>query len=245
MKTIIALNGKKILVTGASSGIGRETAILLSQIGAKVVAVARNQEALQETLSMMEGEGHYCIACDLSQTEKIEELVNEAVSYDGQKLDGLVHCAGITKTCALRMLSIDKIDEVMRINYYSFIELMRQYEKKKNNNGGSVVAISSKAAKSNNKGQLAYAPSKAALNSAVKVLAKELAHKNIRVNSIMPGFIHTKMANDYFNQADRDSVNQLLGVGEPIDIANMAAYLLSDAGKFITGAGMVIDGGSF
>ena len=244
MTSIVDLTGKKILVTGASSGIGRATAIRLSEAGAKVVLIARNEEALRETLAGMQGEGHHIISADLSQPEVIKDAVAEAVAYDGQKLTGLVHCAGKTKVVSLRMLNYETLDEVMRVNFYSFIELCKQFSGRKNNDGGSIVAISSTASQKANKGQIAYGSSKAALNTSILALSKELASKNIRVNAILPGFIRTKMSEEFFLKAGDDvDVKQLLGIGEPVDIANMAAYLLSDAAKFITGALFNVDGG--
>lgn len=246
MKQIVDLTGKKILVTGASSGIGRETAILLSRLGARVVLVGRRTEELEVSLSGMEGTGHHIITYDLGVLENIKDLVREAVDYDQTKLDGLVHCAGITKTLSYKLMTTEKLDQVMRVNFYSFVELARQYADKKNCNGGSIVAISSRAAVNPRRNQIAYGASKAAINASVQALSKELAKKNIRVNSILPGFIKTPMAEVFIDRVGDDlDIRQLLGIGEPADVANMIAYLLSDAAKFITGALIHIDGGSY
>ncbi len=247
MKQLIDLSGKKILVTGASSGIGRETAILLSELGAHVVLVARNVERLQETKSLLSGDGHCVWEYDLSEVQGIGQLVNDVVKADSCKLNGLVHCAGISKVLPLRALSYEKMDEVMRINYYAFLELIKAYSSKNNNVGGSVVAVSSRASINSKSGQTIYAASKAALDSSCRILAKELVSKNIRVNSVQPGFVETEMTLKWQVQAglQGDYTNQLLGLGEPGDVANLIAFLLSDASKFITGANYLIDGGSF
>ncbi len=246
MKQMIDLTKRRILVTGASSGIGRETAILLSELGAEVVLIGRNEERLASTVSQMQGEKHSIIAYDLKNIEGIEELIQSIVNESGKRLDGMVHCAGMTRITSLRMLDYKKLEEVMRVNFYSFVELVKQYSNKKNNNGGSIVAVSSVAALKADKGQIAYGSSKAAVNTAIIAMAKELAKKNIRVNGVMPGFIRTQMSEDFFLKAgDEVDTRQLLGIGAPIDVANMIAFLLSDASKFVTGANFRVDGGKY
>ena len=246
MKNIIDLSGRKILVTGASSGIGRETAMLLGSMGASVVLTGRDENALTETLgNMSEGGGkkHYFITCDLSQPDGIAGLVEEAVGFDGKKLDGLVHCAGISVRMPIKNLNCDLLELLMRTNFYSFVELARQYSFRKNHNGGSIVAVSSMSAIAADRGQIAYAASKAAINASVVAMSKELAKKKIRVNSVMPGMVNTRMLQQGYEVFGELKINQLMGPGEPIDIANMIAFLLSDAAKFITGANLEMDGG--
>lgn len=242
------LTGKTILVTGASAGLGKETAITLSKLGAKVIAVARNAEALKETVSLMDGNDNAYYVFDLKKIDEIETLVKTIVSEHG-KLDGLVHCAGIATMRPLKMTTYEFLHDMMLVNFYSFVELTRVYSNKKNNNGGSIVVMSSIASQSGDKSKTAYCASKAAIDGAVKVLSKELASKNIRVNSIVAGFIKTDMYERYIEQAGEDLANdlvlnrQFLGFGKPVDIANAIAYLLSDASEFVTGTGMVVDGG--
>lgn len=245
MKNIIDLSGRKILVTGASSGIGRETAVLLGNMGASVVLTGRDESALTETLGNMPrgGDKHHFITCDLSQPDGIEGLVEEAVGFDGKKLDGLAHCAGISVRMPIKSLSCDLLELLMRTNFYSFVELARQYSFRKNNNGESIVAVSSMAAVAADRGQIAYAASKAAINASVVAMSKELAKKKIRVNSVMPGMVNTRMLQQGQEVFGELRINQLMGSGEPIDIANMIAFLLSDAARFITGANMEMDGG--
>lgn len=243
------LSGKIVLITGASSGIGKETSIYLSKLGAKVILVSRNEEKLRITLSLMEGDNHSIYVFDLKKIGQIEALIERVVSQHG-KLNGLVHCAGIGDMRPLQMTKYDFIHNMMLINFYSFIELCRVIAKKNNYaESSSFVAISSATSYKGEKSKVAYCASKGALDSAIRAMAKELAKKNIRVNSIIPGFIKTEMVDAYIEVAGEEEfkknvlVNQYLGLGEPIDVANAVAYLLSDASKFVTGTGFVIDGG--
>ncbi len=242
------MTSKRILVTGASKGIGKAAAVKLSQLGAEVILIARSKDGLKKTISEMSGSGHAYYAFDLKCIDDIEQLIKKIVSENG-KLDGLVHCAGIAPMRPLKMTSYEFLHDVMLINFYAFIELARVYANKKNNNGGSIVAMSSAASKSGLKSKTAYCASKAAVDGAIRAMSTELADKNIRINSILAGFIKTDIYNEYFEYADENSFEkvilsrQFLGLGEVEDIANAIVYLLSDASKFITGTGMVADGG--
>lgn len=243
------LSGKNVLVTGASSGIGRAIAIHLSKIGAQVILVSRNEEKLHVTLSKMEGDHHSIYAFDLKEIDHIEGLIEKIVNQQG-KLNGLVHCAGIGDMRPLQMTKYDFIHDMMLLNFYAFIELCRVVAKKNNHaEPSSFVAISSVRSYRGDKSMVAYCASKGALESAIRAMARELAAKNIRVNSIVPGFIKTEMIDAYIEAASNEEfqkhvlANQYLGLGDPVDIANAAAYLLSDASKFVTGTGLIIDGG--
>ncbi len=247
MSNLFDFTGKKYIVTGASSGIGRSTAILLSQQGAQVVLIARDKERLEETRSAMKGDNHQIISADLGEMEDMTELFNTMVA-DGKKLDGLVHCAGMSYVMPLNRLKRNNMEECMRINFYAFLELTRLYAKKKYGNKGSIVAVSSLAATRPEKCQTLYAASKGALNSAVQSLAIELAAKEIRVNSIMPGFVNTKMMEmeeEIFpNEKLKESMErQLLGITEPEEIARVILFLLSEASGVITGRALCADGG--
>ena len=239
-----SLQDKTILITGASSGIGKCTAIECSKMGANVILTARNVERLTETLSMMEGENHKIVVCDQTIEEQIEGLVKEIV-----KIDGLFLCSGIGKTLPFQFCSKEKFIEVYVVNFFAPIELLRLLVKKKKlADKSSVVFVSSIAGSGSfNIGNSIYGSSKAALNSMMKFCAVELAKKQIRVNCICPGMIDTPLIHNGSlseEQLQKDmETYPLKRYGTPNDIANGAIYLLSDASSWITGHTLVIDGG--
>ncbi len=248
MRNFFDFTGKKFLVTGASSGIGKSTAIRLSEQGAQVVLISRNKEKLEETKSLMEGNSHQVISADLGQMEDMTELFNVIIS-DGKKLDGLVHCAGIATILPLNMIMRNEIEECMSINLYALLELTRLFAKKKyHNSKGAIVAVSSIVVRYPEKCQTVYAASKGAVNAAVQALAIELADKKIRINSIMPGSTDTKMMWDAManmpNAKMNEKINaQLLGLINPDEIADGIMFLLSDASRATTGRSFYADGG--
>ena len=239
-----SLQDKTILITGASSGIGKCTAIECSKMGANVILTARNVERLTETLSMMEGENHKIVVCDQTIEEQIEGLVKEIV-----KIDGLFLCSGIGKTLPFQFCSKEKFNEVYVVNFFAPIELLRLLVKKKKlADKSSVVFVSSIAGSGSfNIGNSIYGSSKAALNSMMKFCAVELAKKQIRVNCICPGMIDTPLIHNGSlseEQLQKDmETYPLKRYGTPNDIANGAIYLLADASSWITGHTLVIDGG--
>lgn len=243
------LSGKNILVTGASSGIGKSIAVFLSKLGANIVMVARNEERLKEVYRILEPGNHSWHILDLKNPDGIESMLND-ICRDGLKLNGLVHSAGISATVPIQLLKQDDLRNIMTVNFFSFMELVKHFSKRKyNDNGGSIVAISSISSKVGARGLSEYCASKGALDSAVRALALDLAPKNIRINSIDPGMIRTQIYEDLnglVNNSDFEAdlkKRQILGVGDPRDVACAAAFLLSDASKFITGTSMVVDGG--
>ena len=248
MDNLFDFTGRKILVTGASSGIGRGTAIYLSELGATLVIHGRNEQRLKETYEALLGNGHIMIPQDLTLLDDFEGIIKEAVS-DGKKLSGLVYCAGIAPVTPLKILTKKKMEMCMDINFYSFVEMVRQYAKKRHNDGGSIVGISSIFAEHPAKCQIEYSASKAAMNAAITSMAMELAKKDIRINGIMPGSVDTAMASAAVEglgnyEHAKDVVNrQLLGVAQPVDIAKVCAFLLSEASQIITGRTMYADGG--
>jgi len=243
--TPFSLTGKHVLVTGASSGIGRACAICASQLGASVVMTGRRQSALEETFEQCAGEGHLIVAGDITSADFVKELVEKS-----GKLDGLVHAAGVAPMCPVGMLASDSVEPAMRTNYYSFLELMKYCSKNKYRNGKlSVVAISSVSAEVGWGGGSVYCGSKGALSASVRALAVELAPKGIRINAVCPSNIRTPLyeqgASDMNDEASLGELlkKQPLGLGEPEQVAWPACFLLSEAASFITGVNLPVDGG--
>lgn len=239
-----SLEGKTILVTGASSGIGRQTAIECSKLGAKVIICGRNQERLNETLSSMDGEGHIPFTGDLLDESVIKQLIQ-----DIPNIDGAVLAAGRGLTLPFQFSTREKFDEIFNINFFSNVELLRMLAKKKkiNANGSVVVIVSIGGTKKFAPGNGIYGAAKAALNSMVHFAAIELAPKKVRVNGICPGMIDTPLIHRGTisdEQLKLDAENYpLKRYGKPEDVAMGAVYLLSEASSWVTGHSLVIDGG--
>ena len=243
-----SLKGKKILITGASSGIGRQCAINCSKMGAVVALVGRDESRLQETLAQMEGDGHFICPADLTLLENIKPLVQDIVSKIGP-LDGFIHSAGIEKTLPIKSLKPSDYEEIFKVNALSAFEIVRYLSSSKNfNQGGSIVLISSITSVIGRVGVSAYAASKGAIVSAVKTMALELAKRNVRVNAVSPGTVLTPLMQSYLSQISEEERQKRvegfpLGLGEPADVANACIYLLSEASRWVTGQNIVIDGG--
>lgn len=243
MENLYKLTGKTVLITGASSGIGRQTAIRSAEYGANCIITGRNQERLQETFNQLVGDGHVMMACDLANEQGPVELAERLPA-----LDGLMLCAGFSKTMLIKHTKMDYMKEVFNTNTFSnFILVQQLLKKKKINNGGSIVIISSVASHRPYKGNSMYSATKGALNSFAKVLSLELAPQKIRVNCIEPGIIvdlatwqeGTISVDQWKEENDR----MPLGFGQPDDIAFATIFLLSDISKWMTGSTMVVDGG--
>lgn len=244
------LDGHTVLITGASSGIGRAVAIQASLLGARCAITGRNGEHLQETLHSMHGSAHCLIQAELSE-DSIENIVPQAVLKLG-KFSGFVHCAGIEKTLPFRSTTLEDFRLIMWINVEAFVLLAQQLLMPANriSHGFSAVGISSVAGLYGAAAQTAYSASKGALVSLIKSLACEYAPKKIRFNCLCPGYVNTPMLEGVQSlYRDKEAFKQAivarhpLGLGNPEDIANAAAYLLSDASQWMTGSVVQIDGG--
>lgn len=238
-----SLEGKTVLVTGASSGIGRTTAIECSKLGAHVVITGRNAERLQETYDHLEGEGHMQIIADLTDTDSIEQLVTEL-----PQLDGLVNNAGIGYNKPVAFIKKADMETMFGTNTFAPVLLTKMVMKKKKlNKGGSIVFTSSIAALVENMGNSVYSMTKAAIMSFAKSCALEFAEKGIRVNSVHPGMVETKLIHDgAFSDDDMQKDMEtypLKRYGRPEEIAWSIIYLLSDASAWVTGSQSIIDGG--
>lgn len=239
-----SLEGKYILVTGASSGIGRSAAIECSKMGAKVIITARNEERLAQTLSELDGEGHQMVLCDLNNEEAIDKMV-----ADLPEIQGLINNAGFTKILPAQFLSSEEINSVFQVNTVApMILLQKLLKKKKLKKGASVVFTSSLAGMGVcTVGNSMYSASKGAISAFIRCVALELAPKNIRVNAVCPGMVDTGILDSGTltkEQLDEDMKNYPLGrYGKPEDIAWAMIYLLSDASSWVTGDNLIIDGG--
>lgn len=237
-----SLAGKTILVTGASSGIGRGIALACAKMGATVIVSGRNVERLNETLNQMPEGDHKAFSADLTKAEDIDRLVSEL-----PKLDGLVQCAGVGSRVPCKQISMDDIAHVMRPNMEAPILLQSAIlAKKKINKASSIVYIASRAYQSPSMGNAIYSASKGAIVAYAKCLALELAPRQIRVNCICPGMVWTDLIT---NDVDKETLEQsqlqypLKRFGQVEDVANLAIYLLSDASAWMTGSCVDISGG--
>ena len=239
---------KHILITGASDGIGRATAELLSQMGARLIITGQNDDKLQQTFENLTGNTHVNEAFDLSKTDEISEwLINLTQNYG--YLDGLVHCAGIQETSTVRNFSHSIFDRTMRLNLASAFALTRGFRyRRPKKTQGSIVFISSVAGSIGQPSNAVYAASKSALNNATKGLALELLRDNIRVNCIAPAMVETSMALKTEKSMTKSQFELIkrrhpMGFGQPIDVAEAVAFLLSDSSKWINAITLPVDGG--
>lgn len=243
-----SLANKTLLITGASSGIGRQTAINCSFMGAQLILLGRNEDALTTTLESCDAPAsHRYGLVDLGE-ENFASNLDEILG--GEKLNGFVHAAGISPILPLRSLSEKRFKENMQINLNAGIQLARLITKKAYipDSGQSLVFIASVMASVGEPARVLYGATKGGLIAAVKSMAVELAPKNIRVNGISPGVVETPMAQKSNNYRDESTINEVkdkhpLGLGETADVADACVYLLSDAAKWVTGTNLVVDGG--
>jgi NAD(P)-dependent dehydrogenase (short-subunit alcohol dehydrogenase family) len=248
MQNPMDMSGQTILVTGASSGIGLETSILLSRLGARVVLVARNADKLARALSQLEGADHAARSFDLRQVEQIPDWIRDCVGEFGP-LNGIVHSAGIQILRPIRFMRHDEMNEVMRVNLdagFGLVKGLRQKGCRKPE--ASVVLLASVLGVVGQPGVSAYAASKGAVIAFTKSAAMELAPEHIRINCIVAGYVRTAMAESLKDALTAEQFaaierNHPLGIGTPRDVAHAAAFLLAETGRWVTGTAMVVDGG--
>lgn len=242
------LSGKHYVVAGASSGIGAETARHIARLGGKVSLIARNEEKLKSVVeSLDEQRGTYYLY-DFSSTDGISDLIERIYTEQG-KFDGAVYSVGVGTTLPLKLSKPDKLLNTATVNYLSFVEFIRCIVTKKYRaDTMSLVGVSSISSKTGDKSKTIYCSTKAAMDGAILAMAHELS-PNIRINNVLPGWTKTEMFDFYTetlgtkNMEKVFDVNQYMGPIETIDVANLIAFLLSDAARFITGTSMVVGGG--
>ncbi len=242
------LTGRRILVTGGSSGIGRETAILLSQLGAQLIVSGRNPAELECTAAQLDGARHSVSPFDIADLDGIAAWIKSLAASHGP-FDGAVHSAGIHKAAPVRVLKASALDEIMRINVESAAMIARALCRKDCRAASlSIVFLSSVAGMVGESGVSAYSASKAALIGLTRSLAVELAPERIRVNAVAPGFVESEMGDRLKKSLTPEQFSAIerkhpLGLGKPRNVANGIAFLLADTSRWITGTTLVIDGG--
>ncbi len=242
------VSGRAFLVTGASSGIGRETAILLSQLGGRIVLVGRSEERLAQTAARLEGTGHCFRPFDLITVDEIPPWL-KSITRETGLLHGLVHSAGIQTTLPIRFVKQAQIDEIMQINLNAALGLARAFRQKGVfHTGSSLVYLTSVSGLGGEPGKAIYSASKGALIAMGRSLAAELSRDGIRVNCVAPGLVQTEMLEHLAESLTPEQYAYIeakhpLGVGTPRDVAQAIAFLLADTGRWITGTTLLVDGG--
>lgn len=242
------LNNKTYLIIGASSGIGRASAIAISKAGGRVVLSSRNESKLQETLLLMDNiDKHFIMPYDVCDINGIKEFVKKCINITNTTFDGLVFCAGSTKAKLIKMEKINEFEEDFLLGYKSYLEFLKVFSSKRIiKDGGSIVALSSRAALFPEKALVRYATIKAAMNVTSQIAAQEFARRKIRVNTICPEMTKTPMVNHFFDNVTEEQLNKLypLGFLEPDDVANLVVFLLSDMSKKLTGQNFYLSAGN-
>ena len=250
MVNSFSLQGKNIVITGASSGIGRSASLECAKAGGNLFLIARNQERLEETFRNLPPLNHKYLSLDLINYDRYEAAINDFVSQNG-KIDGFIHAAGVLSTLPLSLIKPEHFEKVFAINVTAGFEMAKVIAKKKfidPEKGSSFIFISSIRALHGLEGSIIYSASKGAVCSGVRAMALELAPRKIRVNAVLPSVVRTEMIDSFFETIPVESRQKMaeahpLGFGMPEDVANACIYLLSDASKWMTGTNLVLDGG--
>lgn len=246
---LFSLSNKTILITGASSGIGRSCAVQCSKMGASLLLMGRNVDELNRTVSELQpGTKVEMIVADFSKMVDLELVIAEKILTIG-KIAGFIHCAGVEKTLPLKKQTSEVFQSIFDINVLAGFELakiisLKKYKAEK----ASFVFIASVAGMVGESGKTIYSASKGAVISGARSMSMELARSDIRVNSISPAMVKTPILEKMFDGIGEEASQNIikkhpLGIGEPEDVANACVFLLSDAAKWITGTNLVIDGG--
>lgn len=238
MKNLLNIAGKKYIVTGASSGIGRETCKYLASLGAIIILVARNEERLKHCIEELKGKNHRYYCFDLTNVTDIEPFINKIVDENG-KLDGIVHSAGFGQALPFKNTTNNRVMKVMQINFFAFLELLRVFSLGLfHNSSAAIVGISSYGVVLGLSGQSSYLISKAALESIIKTSANELHRQGLRINCVQPGWVRTEMMAQYLSDVgDNDrAIGITTNAIEPVEVARVIAFLLSEQSSGINGA---------
>ncbi|MCW2120288.1 SDR family NAD(P)-dependent oxidoreductase [Flavobacterium sp. 7A] len=243
-----SLSGKKLVITGASSGIGQQCAITANALGAFVILIGRSQERLEKTACLLSNMDYLILATDITDYETTTTRLEESIK--NMKIDGIIHAAGISTTLPLRNITPQKLQPYFETNVFAAINITKLLTKVKfaNPQGMSIVFISSVMGIVGELGKTIYSLTKGALVAGTKSLALELASKKIRVNCVLPGVVETPMSASAVYSQDAEAYDKIksfhpIGLGKPEDVANACAFLVSDGSRWITGTNLVVDGG--
>lgn len=248
-RPFIDFGGQWVVLTGASSGIGRAIGVELARRGARVLLTGRNEEQLMATQAQLPIDQSRVVVQDLRQTAALSALVRDHARDHG-RIYGLCYCSGIVETRPLASFQADGFRDMVDVNVTAALELARAVCRRDviTETGGALLFITSIYGTVGMPGQVAYSATKGALQSAARSLAIELARRKIRVNTLSPGVVHTPMTAKAFALLSKEQIQEIesshpLGPGEPEDVARAAAFLLAPQSRWITGTDLVVDGG--
>lgn len=248
MKNPMDMTGKRVLVTGAGSGIGKATAVLLSELGASLVLVGRDIEKLKETTTFLANPQFAVEPFDLSNSDELVDWMRLLATRHG-RFDGLVHCAGVQTFNPLRSMTAKALDRLLKVNTISSAMLIKAMQYLDcGADKASIVMVASTAAILATPANGPYGASKAAVMALVRTFALELVERGIRLNAVAPALVETEMVQHNRELMTADAFQGMvdkhpMGIGRPQDVANALVFLLSDAARWITGTTLVIDGG--